>query len=108
MEDKIKEHPSGVKYYSIDMSAVDDQSNKMELRLFESMSSARLKWEDDEETFDEYKIRRKYMKQSDKLRKANKLVWNSKNWGTMTPAKALEVQKIIQEQIELNNQKTEA
>jgi hypothetical protein len=101
MEEKIKVHPSGEKYYSIAMSAVDDADNKMELRLFESMSNARLKFkEGEDETFDEYKIRRKYMKQSIALRKANKIIWNSSQWGTMTPEKAIEVQKIIQEQIE--------
>lgn len=102
-EQRIKEHPSGLNYYSIKLTSTEDKKDTMELRLFESMKNERLKWTDDEETFDEYKIRRKYRKQWEKQKKANKLVWNSSSWGTMTPTKALEVQKLIEEQIQNQN-----
>jgi hypothetical protein len=102
-EQRIKEHPSGLNYYSINLTSTEDEKDTMELRLFESMKNERLKWSDDEETFDEYKIRRKYRKQWEKEKRSNKLVWNSRNWGTMTPTKALEVQKLIEEQIQNQN-----
>tara|TARA_R100001463_G_scaffold45883_1_gene94361 strand:- start:1851 stop:2171 length:321 start_codon:yes stop_codon:yes gene_type:complete len=101
--DRIKEHPSGLKYYSINLTATDDSGQTMELRLFESLKNERLKWKDDEETFDEYKIRRRYRKQWEKQKKANTLVWNSSIWGTVTPEKALQVHKLIEEQIKQKN-----
>ena len=101
--DRIKEHPSGLKYYSINLTSTEDEKDTMELRLFESLKNERLKWKNDEETFDEYKIRRKYRKQWEKQKGANKLVWNSRVWGTVTPEKALQVQKLIEEQIKQKN-----
>jgi hypothetical protein len=103
-ETRIKEHPSGLKYYSIDLTATDDSGETMELRLFESLKNERLKWEDDEETFDEYRIRRKYKQQWEKQKKTNRLVWNSRMWGAITPTKALEVQKLLTEEIKKQKQ----
>lgn len=102
-ETRIKEHPSGLKYYEIKLDATDGSDKTMVIRLFESLKNERLKWSDDEETFDEYKIRRKYRKQWEKEKKANKLAWDSRNWGTMTPNKALQVQKLMEEQIQKQN-----
>jgi hypothetical protein len=101
--DRIKTHEeSGLKYYAINMTAVDDPENTMELRLFESTKPQRLKWENDEETFDEYKIRRKYMRQIEKEQRKGRTLWFSNSWGKFDEANALRVQAAINEGLDLS------
>ena len=96
---RLKVHPSGLQYY--DIKLVGDQGTEIDLRLFESFSAARLKWEDDEETHDEYKVRRKYIKQSEKGKKGQ-VVWQSEAWGAIDEVNALRVHGAINEGKDLN------
>lgn len=95
MEEKkqIEVHPeSGLNYYKIKL--VGEEDAIIYLRLFESESPGRLKWNTDEENHDEYSIRKAYMKKLDKQRKKGQLVWNS-SWGPLNQANAIRVQEEI-------------
>jgi hypothetical protein len=64
-----------------------DEKTSSTVRLFDSLKPNRLKWEDDEETFDEYRIRRDYIKKHRSTLK-NRLVWDP-SWGTFNKENAL-------------------
>ena len=98
-EERLKKHSSGLQYYSIKLNAVESDG-QLEIRLFESFSPGRLKWENDEETFDEYRIRRNYAKKADKELKKGQLVWNAK-WGTFNQTNALKIQAALNENKDL-------
>ena len=95
MEEENKEvniHSSGLHYYNIKLT--NDDAEEYNLRLFESISSGRLKFQQDQETHDEYAVRKKYIKKIEKKRKGGTLVWNS-SWGPKTIENALKVQAQI-------------
>lgn len=99
-ETRLKVHSSGLQYYEIRLES-PETGEKMFIRLFESFSPARLKWDDDEETHDEYKIRRNYIQRGEKEQKKGNLVWNAA-WGTFNQTNALRVQAAINEGRDLN------
>ena len=84
---------SGLQYYNIKLTAQDNSDHKIKLRLFETTQPQRLEFESQEE----YKLRRNYIKRSDKKHKKGHLVWNAK-WGTFNEANALRVQAAINNQ----------
>ena len=90
---RLRIHSSGMQYYVIKLWAADSEET-MELRLFESFSPGRLEWDDDQETSDEYKIRRNYIRKNEKEYKKGTLVWNA-GWGTFNKRNALRVQAAI-------------
>jgi hypothetical protein len=94
-ETRLRVHPSGIQYYAIKLWAAESEET-MELRLFESFSPGRLKWDDDQETHDEYKVRRNYIRKNEKEYKKGTLVWNA-GWGTFNEANALRIQAAINE-----------
>lgn len=81
---------SGLQFYKIKL--LGEGENAIYLRLFESFSPGRLKWKNDEETRDEYLVRRKYMNEAEKQRSKGTLVWNSSLWGSVTTENLLRVQ----------------
>jgi hypothetical protein len=92
---KVETHKeSGLDYYKIKL--VGEGEDALYLRLFESTKPHRLKWENDEETHDEYLVRRKYMKQLEKNRKKGVKVWDSAKWGIINQMNALRVQSELQ------------
>ena len=94
-EDRIETHQeSGLKFYKIKLTGVGSEGGFI-LRLFESRSPGRLKWEHDEETHDEYRVRRSYMAKANK--KKGTLIWNSDAWGSINQVNALRVQAAINE-----------
>tara|TARA_R110002126_G_scaffold282545_1_gene431050 strand:+ start:210 stop:524 length:315 start_codon:yes stop_codon:yes gene_type:complete len=84
-------HPSGIQYYEIKLTNAEGEG--LNIRLFESTSNGRLKFGgEDDESYDEYTIRRGYMKKLEKQQKGGTLVWNNK-WGSMNMENALKVQE---------------
>lgn len=86
-------HESGLTYYPVKLNKIvkeGEQRQEIELRLFEDLSPKRLEFE----TYDEYKLRKAYIKKADKKYKKGTLVWNAK-WGTFNKINALKVQEAI-------------
>jgi hypothetical protein len=92
-EKKVNIHEeSGLRYYEVKLNATQEEGKSISLRLFESIKPGRLKWENDEETHDEYKVRMFYMQK----KTPDQLIWKS-SWGPLTDANALRVQAAISE-----------
>jgi len=94
MEENKKVHiheESGLQYYEIKLTATEDESKDITIRLFESTAPGRL----DFETHDEYQVRRKYMNNI-KTDKIPDLVWNA-SWGPLNEHNALRVQAELSE-----------
>lgn len=79
---------SGMKYYPIKLTAQDGSGETVTIRLLENLTARRLKEED--ETFQEYTIRRAYIKKADKQIKEGEMVWDP-SWGSVNQANALRV-----------------
>ncbi len=106
-EESLKKTKSGIEYSEHKFKRNDGEA--VTVRFLRSLSPARLHSED--ETFEEYKIRRELGKKAIKEKKAGRLLWNPYPFGKGTKGlsfndKNVEVMKAVLEQ--QNKQKEEA
>ncbi len=99
MTEEFKKTGSGVEYTEHTFKRNDGKESSV--RLLRSMAPARLT--EDEETFEEYRIRRKMINRAMKLKKKGQLLWNPYPFGKATNGmsyndKNREIMKAVMEQ----------
>lgn len=68
--------------------------DEKEFKLFNTDRAYRLP----EESFEEYKVRRRFNNQVKKLKLKGEIVWPSHKWGAFTQAKAEYIKQLIEEE----------
>lgn len=70
-----------------------EQLNDIEIRVFQSLRQDRIKEEN--ETYQEYELRRAINKKAEKRKRRGNVVWNSRMWGQRTEEKQEKLEKLI-------------
>ena len=106
-EESLKKTPSGIEYSEHEFKRNDGEVNTV--KLYMSMSPSRLV--DENETHEEYRIRREMSKRHIKEKKAGRLLWNPYPFGKGTTGlsfndKNVEVMKAVIEQSQKKQEET--
>lgn len=87
----VSKLPKDAEITQEDYMGLDD----IEIRVFRSTRTDRLKEED--ETYQEYELRRAINKKAEKRKRGGRIVWNSGMWGTRSQEKQEKMEKLIKE-----------